>query len=402
MSEPKQILAVDEQRATLDFLHSVLPLVEGDSVEIQRALSAEEGLLELRRKPYDLLIAGHRLPGIDGLEMVRRARQLRPEMPIILISARPLPGLRDEAAALGVSHFLRKPLDAEEFLAAVQQSFAAAPPLLPPAGVDQPQTRQVALPDTIAERLEALCAEIGAGQVLLVTVGGEVLHTAGRQLHPNIARLVAATAASVSCSLHLSGQLDDREPQAVQFLEGDGCDLYWANIGHDHFIVILFDAQIRRGRIGTVWVFARRAVAELKALLAGLPDGSGLGQPELEQAPTADQTTSAGSPVREIQPSPEAAETSRDDEAPDDDGTSGAVSDADAVPHNEPSEAAEVVSEAGAPADQGNPAQRVNLDAYWDDALASDTGGDFFTSGISLEEAKEKGLIAEDFDPDDR
>ena len=61
MSEPKQILAVDEQKATLDFLSSVLPLAGGDGVEIRRALSAEEGLLELRRRPFDLLIAGVRL-----------------------------------------------------------------------------------------------------------------------------------------------------------------------------------------------------------------------------------------------------------------------------------------------------------------------------------------------------
>jgi CheY-like chemotaxis protein len=393
MSEPKQILAVDEQKATLDFLHSVLPLIEGEGVEIRRALSAEEGLLELRRRPFDLLIAGLRLPGMDGLEMARQARRLRPDMPIILASARPLPELRDEAAALGVSHFLRKPLDAEEFLSAVQESFASASPIPPPAGTDLPQTLPAALPDAIAERLETLCIETGAGQVLLVTVAGEVLHTAGRQLHPDIARLVAATAASVSCSLYLSEQLDDREPQAVQFLEGDGCDLYWANVGHDHFIVILFDAQIRRGRIGTVWVFAQRAVAELRTLLAGPAGDPGLAQPKAEQTPTKEQTIVVDPPIQETQSPPDA------EEAPDD----------DAMPHGESAEAAqavpdaaEAVPESSAPADHGDPAQRVNLDAYWDDAMASDTGDDFFTSGISLEEAKKKGLVAEDFNPDDQ
>ena len=416
MSEPKQILAVDEQKATLDFLSSVLPLAGGDGVEIRRALSAEEGLLELRRRPFDLLIAGVRLPGMDGLEMAGRARRLRPEMPIILASARPLPEWRDEAAALGVSHFLRKPLDAEEFLAAVQESFAAAPAILPPVGEDQPQTTQVALPDTIAARLETMCVETGAGQVLLVTLDGEVLHSAGRQLHPDIARLVAATAASVSCSLYLSEQLDDREPQAVQFLEGDGCDLYWANVGHDHFIVILFDAQVRRGRIGTVWVFAQRAVAELRTLLAGAVGDSGVAPPKAEPAPAEDQTTIVDSPIQETQAPLEANVVSLDDAAALADGAAEdhELSSGEVMPDGEPAEVAGTVAEAAEavaetaefraeahpPADHGDRVQGRNLDAFWDDALASDTGGDFFTSGISLAEAKEKGLVAEDFDPD--
>jgi CheY-like chemotaxis protein len=412
MSEAKQILAVDEQKATLDFLHSVLPLAGGDGVEIRRALSAEEGLLELRRKPYDLLIAGLRLPGMDGLEMARRARRLRPAMPIILATASPLPELREEAAALGVDHFLGKPLDAEEFLAAVQESFVNARPIPPQAAADLSETGQVTLPDEVAEGLEALCAETGAGQVLLVTVAGEVLYSAGRQLHPDIARLVAATAASVSCSLHLSEQLDDHEPQAVQFLEGDGRDLYWANIGQDHFIVILFDAQIRRGRIGTVWVFAQRAVAELKTQLAGLRDE--------EQATVVDPPSQEAPRAREEVDDPHSYEEPHADEEPhsyEDQSNEvsgylakspGESNEAGAMPAEAEVETGEVDAgnvDAGAaatPAEPGDSPRGLNLDAYWDDALANAAGEDFFNSGISLEEAKAKGLVAEDFDPEDQ
>lgn len=394
MSEPKQILAVDEQKATLDFLRSVLPLAVGDGFEIRRALSAEEGLLELRRKSYDLLIAGLRLPGMDGLTMARRARRLDPEMPIILATARPLPELRDEAAASGVSYFLRKPLDAEEFLAAVQESFAASPRRRPAGRTVQARARQLALPDAIAARLESLRAETGAGQVLLATVPGEVLHMAGRQLHPDIARLVAATAASVSCSLQLSEQLDDRQPQAIHFLQGAGFDLYWANIDHDYFIIILFDAQIRRGRIGTVWVFAQRAVAELKTLLVEPAGETAPEQPGVE-AP-GDGQIGLTSPVRETPPQVdarlEAGEPSGEAIRPESEpvGPAGeiATGTAEAPEHD-----------AGAPPPAGQN-DALNLDAFWDEALASDSGGDDFSSGISLAEAKKKGLIAEDFDPE--
>lgn len=381
MNEPRHILVVDEQRATLDFLRSVLPLVEGDRFEIQRVLSAEEGLLELRRRPYDLMMAGLRLPGMDGLEMARRARHLRPAMPIILASALPLPELREEAAAVGVRHFLSKPLDAEEFLTALESSLEDLPPLVLSSdleSLDQVETED--LPRSVIERLQKLCAEVGAGQVLLATVGGELLYAAGSQLHPDIPRLVAATAASVSCSLYVSEQLDEKEPQAVQFLEGERCDLYWANVGHDHFIAILFDAQIRRGRIGTVWVFARRAVADLQEQLSVMGD-----ETPAEQSSAIvnveDELATENNSIVEPQAIPDREPEKTETNLPQ---TEDAEVESDAL-----SEASDLSSD-------------IDLDDFWDEALASESGGDAFTNGISLEEAKKKGLVAEDFDPEDQ
>lgn len=381
MNEPRHILAVDQQRATLDFLRSVLPLVEGDRFEIQRVLSAEEGLLELRRRPYDLMIAGIRLPGMDGLEMARRARRLRPAMPIILASARPLPELREEAAALGVRYFLSKPLDAEEFLTAFEASLEDVPPLDLSSAVDEVEQIEVLdLPRPVIERLQKLCAEAGAGQVLLATVGGELLYAAGSQLHPDIPRLVAATAASVSCSLYISEQLGENEPQAVQFLEGECCDLYWLNVGHDHFIAILFDAQIRRGRIGTVWVFARRAVGDLQEQLSQLEGETPAEQPS-PAAGAEDEVETEDTPVQEP------AEIFEQETETTDPALPQAI---DAEVDSDPlSEEGDLISD-------------VDLDDFWAEALADESGGESFTAGISLEEAKKKGLVADDFDPQDQ
>lgn len=367
MSDPRQILAVDERRTTLDFLRSVLSLVEEDDFEVSGVPSGEEGLLELRRKRYDLLLSGVRLPGIDGVELARRARQLWPNMPIILASSRPLPELQDEAAALSISHVLSKPLDAEEFLAAVREALSHAPPDAGPHAPEGSRARPsgTVLPEAVEARLKTLCAETGAVQALLATVGGDLLVAVGSQSHPELGRLVATTARSVRYSLRLSDQLDDEEPRMVQFLQGARYDLYWASVDRDHFIVILFDAQVRRGRIGTVWVFAQRAANELRALLA-----------EISNDAEPDGPDRTFSPVTDVQDSP--------------------PSSAELDP-GEPPEVAEPTVDS-APEVAHDP----ELEAFWDEALADENAADFFTAGISLDEAREKGLIAEDFDPQDQ
>jgi DNA-binding response OmpR family regulator len=377
MSKPRQILAVDERRATLDFLRSVLSLVEDDSFEVLGVPSGEEGLLELRRKRYDLLMSGVRLPGMDGLELARHARRLWSDMPIVLASARPSPEMRAEAAALDVSHFLSKPLDAEEFLVAVRESLSQAPPSVAPPSPDELEEEHsvMALPMAVVDRLETLCTETGAAQVLLVTIGGELLLATGSQSQPELPRLVAATAASVSCSLYLADQLDPVEPHMVQFIEGERHDLYWASVNRHHFIVILFDAQVRRGRIGTVWVFAQRAVNELKTLLADYPSEPRPAQSDDRQVVRPDPTGSSAGSAQNLAPTSD-----------------------DLAPVKPPP--AEPIVDSTPEADEQ--AHDPELDAFWDEVLAEEGGADFYTSGISLDEAKEKGLVAEDFDPEDQ
>lgn len=381
--ESRRVLAVDEQRATLEFLHSVLPLVEGESFEIQRVLSAEEGLLELRRQPYDLLITGFRLPGMDGLELCRRAKHLRPTMATILVSSRQLPEVSDQTVAYGVDRLLLKPLDAEEFLSAVQASLAATPPAAALGDQTPAVEDPIALPSAAVSRLEMLCDETGAGQVLLATTTGEILYATGGKLHRDIPRLVAAASASVSRALELSQQLNEDEPKVVQFVEGLVTDLYWANIGRNYFIAILFDAQLRRGRIGTVWVFAQRAVSELTVLLAERSPG---------EATTAAESGDENA-LAEV-PRPESLANGTAEDASQDDDQSEVTED------DQPALAREAVDAPAESEEVGRSPEDLALDAFWDDALAADSGDVAYGEGISLEEAKAKGLVAEDFDPE--
>ena len=83
MSAPS-ILLVDDQRDIVRLLHSTLQTL-GHQLDIIDAPSGEEALLEASRKKVDLLVADYLLPGISGVELMRKVRARNPELKVIFI-----------------------------------------------------------------------------------------------------------------------------------------------------------------------------------------------------------------------------------------------------------------------------------------------------------------------------
>jgi FixJ family two-component response regulator len=67
------------------------------------------------------LITDVRMPGIDGLELQRRVRFERPELPVIFVSAHYDTETRSRAMGQGAAAFLYKPFDAADLLGAIEQ-----------------------------------------------------------------------------------------------------------------------------------------------------------------------------------------------------------------------------------------------------------------------------------------
>ena len=65
MADVKQILVVDDHFEMLEFLRSMLEL-SNEAYEVRAVPSAEEGILEMTRAKFDLVITDVRLPGISG------------------------------------------------------------------------------------------------------------------------------------------------------------------------------------------------------------------------------------------------------------------------------------------------------------------------------------------------
>ncbi len=89
-----------------------------------------EALRALEAQPFQVLVTDLRLPGISGLELIRRARRLRPDLRVVLMSAFAEPKDIVEAMRLGADEFLPKPFDLDAFLLLLDRlrALVGAPP----------------------------------------------------------------------------------------------------------------------------------------------------------------------------------------------------------------------------------------------------------------------------------
>ena len=88
---------------------------------------AAEALSRLARSRADLVITDYRLPGLNGLELIRRLRGAGFEGEAMLISAHPDAIRVEEMSRLAISHFFVKPLDLDLLTASIDRALQAKP-----------------------------------------------------------------------------------------------------------------------------------------------------------------------------------------------------------------------------------------------------------------------------------
>ncbi len=115
----RRILIVeDESTAAFSLGRMVEHLHESYRVHI--AHSGEEALDALDDQPLDLLVTDLRMPGISGLELIRRLRTSSPQTQAILITAYGSDEVEAEARRLGVCRYISKPFLVEDLLNTIQ------------------------------------------------------------------------------------------------------------------------------------------------------------------------------------------------------------------------------------------------------------------------------------------
>jgi DNA-binding NtrC family response regulator len=117
-AEPR-ILIVDDDPAQRSLLDSFLGSQGFLTVVVP---SGERALEVLRSERVDVMISDVRMPGLSGLETLRRARQIRGGLPILMVTAHA--DIRDAVGAMrdGAVNYLSKPIDLDELLSSVRQA----------------------------------------------------------------------------------------------------------------------------------------------------------------------------------------------------------------------------------------------------------------------------------------
>ena len=114
------ILLVEDEPNVAKGLELVLS-DEGYGVEI--APTGRSALEKFQGNGFDLVVSDLRLPDIDGLEVIKDIRQLRPEVKVIIITGYPSVSSAVDAVRMGVMDYLRKPFSDEDLVNAVRKAF---------------------------------------------------------------------------------------------------------------------------------------------------------------------------------------------------------------------------------------------------------------------------------------
>jgi DNA-binding NtrC family response regulator len=117
--ETANILMIDDEAAIRESIETLLTL-EGFTVSL--APDGPTGLDLLARNEYDLLLLDLALPGESGIDLLPRIKELRPALPVIMITAYGTVGNVVDAIRAGAENFVQKPWDNEKLLADIRSA----------------------------------------------------------------------------------------------------------------------------------------------------------------------------------------------------------------------------------------------------------------------------------------
>src|ERR1700761_4006587 len=113
-SGPGRILLVDDEPALGGYLTRVL---SAGGHDVAHELSSEDALRRLHTEQWDLLITDIELPGMTGLELLERTREVAPGLPVALLTGHPTVDYAVTALRGAAAELLLKPVSRADLLA---------------------------------------------------------------------------------------------------------------------------------------------------------------------------------------------------------------------------------------------------------------------------------------------
>jgi CheY-like chemotaxis protein len=224
MSTNPCILLVDDQRDIVRLLHSTLQTL-GHPLDIVDAPSGEEALLEASRRKVSLLVSDYLLPGISGVELMRKIKVRSPDLKTIFISGMTSRKARDEMLNAGAVAIFDKPIPLADFLDAVERCLGLVRTIFPPeSGRDTEVHRQ-----SLSDLLAGFRQKIRADAVFLINDRARVLARAGDLYDSSMeVSLLSAVMAIYSAGLKVS-----------RFIHQENLDNYHVFRGGDHDLLLI-------------------------------------------------------------------------------------------------------------------------------------------------------------------
>ena len=113
------ILIIDDEKAIRKTLGEILSY---EGYKIDDAENGDEGLKKIREKTYDVVLCDIKMPKVDGLEFLEKAKEINPDVPIIMISGHGTIETAVEAVKKGAFDYVAKPPDLNRLLITIRNA----------------------------------------------------------------------------------------------------------------------------------------------------------------------------------------------------------------------------------------------------------------------------------------
>ncbi|HJV49516.1 MAG TPA: response regulator [Geothrix sp.] len=118
-----KIVLVEDSKLMRHLIRRMLEQA-GHEVEAWEDLAASEIPERIKAGAPDLIISDYQMPGCNGLTLVRMARKVRPDLPVLMVTSTRDPDVMAPLRRLDVKHILHKPLQEGELMEAIRGSLA--------------------------------------------------------------------------------------------------------------------------------------------------------------------------------------------------------------------------------------------------------------------------------------
>jgi len=166
MKPRPRILLIEDDQAITGGMQKVM---EAEGYDVCVLARGDEGLARARNEPCDLVISDLKLPGTDGLTLVRELHQAKPKLPIILMTAHGTTDTAIEATRWGAFDYVPKPFEMDDMLELTARAIECSRLMSDTVEMGPAASHQTALVGR-SRAMQALYKEIGRVAATKVTV----------------------------------------------------------------------------------------------------------------------------------------------------------------------------------------------------------------------------------------